>query len=156
MEFRLIKRCGCGNRSQALALFEKGLDTVPVRLAGMMLRVQRYEFMVLCKPGKYMYVAVAVSSAALPELMHDRVTCETKDQACFLITNVPFSDSKLRLLREAKQRDQECKLIKDYILNGWSKYKKDMNDTLKVEEEFQPVDGVIFKNRLVYSTYHVN
>lgn len=136
------------------ALFKKSLDAVPVRLQRMMLRVQRYEFTVVYKPGKYMYVADALSRAALPELMHDRVTCEVEDQACFLIANTPFSDSKLTLVREATQRDQECELIRHYILAGWPRYKKDLHDIVKkhwsYKEELQLIDGVIFKNHLVY------
>lgn len=49
------------------ALFKKSLDSVPARLQRMMLRVQAYNFGVIYKPGKYMYVADTLSRAALPE-----------------------------------------------------------------------------------------
>lgn len=136
------------------SLFKKPLDAVPARLQRMMLRIQCYEFTVVYKPGKYMYVADTLSRAALPELMHDRVSTEVEDQACFLIKNVQFSDIKLQHVKEMTQTDKESKMLISYIENGWPKYKNDVEPMVKqhwaYRSVFEFINGVLFKDNLVF------
>ncbi|XP_013196514.1 uncharacterized protein K02A2.6-like [Amyelois transitella] len=135
-------------------LFHKALDSVPARLQRMMLRIQGYDFKVTYKPGKYMFVADTLSRAPLPEQLQQKVSDEISEQSCFLIENVRFSDSKLSMIKEHTMKDEECQLIIRYIKNGWPNYKYEVDERVKEQwsykESFEYVDGIIFKDNLVY------
>lgn len=136
------------------ALFCKSLEATPARLQRLMLRVQRYNFSITYKPGKYMYIADTLSRAALSELMHDQVTEEVEDQSCFLLQNVRFSDEKLKLVRNFTFNDLKCKLLIKYILDGWPTNKYDVPESVRpvwdYRETLEYVDGIIFRNNLVF------
>lgn len=136
------------------ALFKKPLDSIPARLQRMMLRIQGYEFSVVYKPGKYMYVADALSRAALPELLTDKVSEEVEEQSCFLIENVRFSASKVDLIKDAMISDVECQLLIRYIQKGWPDNKYEVDERIRGQwsyrDSFGFVGGIIFKDNLVY------
>lgn len=136
------------------ALFKKSLDSVPARLQRMMLRIQGYDFVVVYKPGKYMFVADTLSRAAIPELMSNKVSEELDEQSCFLLENVRFSNSKLRLVKETTEKDEECCVLKRYIMNDWPDCKHNVHEKLRelwsYRESFECVDGIIFKDNLVF------
>ncbi|XP_059061528.1 uncharacterized protein K02A2.6-like [Achroia grisella] len=136
------------------ALFNKSLNSVPARLQRMMLRAQAYNFKVIYKPGKYMHIADALSRAPLSELMKDHISDEITEQSCFLIQNIRFSDSKIRAVRDATEKDDECKSIIRYIMRGWPSNKFDVDELVRSQwsynESFEYIDGIIFKDNLVY------
>ncbi|XP_061710675.1 uncharacterized protein K02A2.6-like [Cydia pomonella] len=136
------------------ALFSKPLDAVPARLQRMMLRIQGYDFKVVYKPGKYMFVADTLSRAPLPDNISDKVSEEINDQSCFLLENVRFSDGKLRTIRQVTTDDDECQLIIKYIQSGWPHSKYEVNEKVRghwsLRNSFEYVDGIIFKDNLVY------
>ncbi|XP_059056153.1 uncharacterized protein K02A2.6-like [Achroia grisella] len=136
------------------ALFNKSLNSVPARLQRMMLRAQAYNFKVIYKPGKYMHIADALSRAPLSELMKDHISDEITEQTCFLIQNIRFSDSKIRAVRDATEKDDECKSIIRYIMRGWPSNKFDVDELVRSQwsynESFEYIDGIIFKDNLVY------
>ncbi|CAH2092466.1 unnamed protein product [Euphydryas editha] len=139
------------------SLFKKPLDSVPMRIQRMMLRIQCYDFIVVYKPGKYMFVADTLSRAALPELMHDRVSLEVDAQSCYLINHVQFSDSKMKTIRNMTNNDRECEMLINYTLNGWPRYKSDTDNLVRCHwsyrASFEYVDGVLFKDNLVFIPY---
>lgn len=137
------------------ALFKKALNTVPARLQRMMLRVQGYDFKVIYKPGKYMFLADTLSRAALPDLLHDNVSKELEEQSCFLIENIArFSVDRLCSIRDATATDEECQVLIKYIKDGWPQHKRDVNPTAKAHWDHRDlleyVDGILFKSDLVY------
>ncbi|RVE40198.1 hypothetical protein evm_015152, partial [Chilo suppressalis] len=136
------------------ALFKKSLDSVPARLQRMMLRIQCYDFCVVYKPGKFMYVADALSRAPLPDKMKEKICDEVIEQSCFLLENVRFSDAKLNIIKEAIRKDTECQLIIGYIKNGWPDNKYKVNEKVRRQwsyrESFEFVGDLIFKDNLVY------
>ncbi|CAH2226702.1 jg3211, partial [Pararge aegeria aegeria] len=135
-------------------LFKKSLDGVPARLQRMMLRIQCYTFNVIYKPGKYMYLADTLSRAALEEPMDDKLSSEIDAQACFIINNVPFSDSKIQSVRNATGTDPECKILVNYVLFGWPRYRYDADHLVRAHwsyrTSFEYIGGVLFKDNLVF------
>ncbi|XP_013140043.1 PREDICTED: uncharacterized protein K02A2.6-like, partial [Papilio polytes] len=135
-------------------LFKKALDSVPARLQRMMLRAQAYQFKVMYKPGKYMYIADTLSRAPLGEILSDKICNEVEDQTCFLLENVRFSSEKTKLVKECTAKDEECKLLIAYIINGWPDNKYEVDERVRAQwsyrELFEYVDGIIFKDNLVY------
>lgn len=136
------------------ALFKKTLDSVPARLQRMMLRVQRYDFTVVYKPGKYMYVADALSRAPLTELLHTNISEEIEDQTCFLLQNVRVSNKILHLIKEFTSKDIEGNKLIEYIKNGWPSNKYETYECVRqywsYRECLEYADGVIFCNDLVF------
>ncbi|XP_061716623.1 uncharacterized protein K02A2.6-like [Cydia pomonella] len=136
------------------ALFKKSLDAVPARLQRMMLRVQRYDFSVVYKPGKYMFIADTLSRAALPDLMSDKISQEVDDQTCFLLRSVRISDNKMDTIRQVTCKDKVCQVLINYIKNGWPTSKHESDECVRAlwdgRECFEYTDGVLFKNNLVY------
>ncbi|CAH2091431.1 unnamed protein product [Euphydryas editha] len=139
------------------SLFKKPLDSVPMRIQRMMLRIQCYDFIVVNKPGKYMFVADTLSRAALPELIYDRVSLEVDAKFCYLINHVQFSDSKMKTIRNMTNNDRECEMLINYTLNGWPRYKSDTDNLVRCHwsyrASFEYVDGVLFKDNLVFIPY---
>ncbi|XP_045537629.1 uncharacterized protein K02A2.6-like [Papilio machaon] len=136
------------------SLFKKSLDSVPARLQRMMLRAQAYDFKVVYKPGKYMYIADTLSRAPLGEILSDNISNEVEEQTCFLLENVRFSSEKTKLVKEFTAKDEECQLLISYIGNGWPDNKYEVDERVRAQwsyrELFEYVDGIIFKDNLVY------
>ncbi|KAJ0175476.1 hypothetical protein K1T71_008635 [Dendrolimus kikuchii] len=57
-------------------------------------------------------------------------------------------------IRYAQIEKDECNILIKYILNGWPKYKKDVNQKVQCHWEyrygFEYVDGILFKDNLVF------
>ncbi|KAJ0169313.1 hypothetical protein K1T71_015197 [Dendrolimus kikuchii] len=136
------------------ALFSKPLVSVPARLQRMMMRVQGYEFKVIYTPGKYMYIADTLSRAPLKELMQDGVSAEVETQTCFMLQNVPFSPQKLEKIQNEVKKDRECTLLLNYVLKGWPRNRRDVNENIKVfwpyREQLNYLAGIIFKGDRVF------
>nr|XP_034824747.1 uncharacterized protein K02A2.6-like [Maniola hyperantus] len=136
------------------ALCGKSLASVPIRLQRMMMRIQGYDLKVVYTPGKYMYIADTLSRAALPDLMNDRISAEIESQTCFLIQNIRFSDEKLELVKKHIDSDPESKSIISYIVNGWPKHKKNVNENLRLFWQYRNAlhyaNGLIFKSDVLY------
>lgn len=136
------------------ALFKKPLDSIPARLQRMMLRTQGYDFTVVYKPGKYMFVADALSRAALVDNVKESISEEITEQSCFLVQNVRFSDTKMSMIRHEIAKDNECQLIIKYIHNGWPANKHEVDESVRAQwsysQHFEYMDGIIFKDNLVY------
>lgn len=136
------------------ALFKKSLDSTPARLQRMMLRIQCYDFNVVHKPGKYLFVADALSRAPLADLVTEKVSDEVDEQSCFVIENVRFSDVKMRLIKDAITKDAECQLIIQYLKKGWPENKYEADERVRglwsYKDSFEYINGIIFKDNLVY------
>lgn len=136
------------------ALFNKSLVSVPARLQRMMMRMQGYDFKVVYMPGKYMYIADTLSRAPLEETMHDRVSTEVEIQTCFMITHVPFSQSNMEAIKKETESDSDCRWLIRYIMNGWPKHRRDVNERVNVfwpyREQLHCIEGIIFKEDNVF------
>ncbi|CAG9089362.1 unnamed protein product [Plutella xylostella] len=137
------------------ALFKKSLISVPARIQRMMLRIQCYTINVVYTPGKYMYIADTLSRAPTTDVMVDRgVSEEVEAQTCFMISSVPYSDSKLELIRRHTALDEDCKVLIEYIMKGWPSKIYIMNDKMRVfwsyRESLQYIDGLILKNNQIF------
>ncbi|XP_052746964.1 uncharacterized protein LOC128199832 [Bicyclus anynana] len=136
------------------ALCNKPLASVPCRLQRMMMRIQGYDLKVVYTPGKFMYIADTLSRAALPELLTDRLSTDVESQTCFLIENAHFSNEKLELIKKHIVSDAESTSLISYIINGWPKHKKNINDNLQLfwqhRNLLQYADGLIFKDDVLY------
>lgn len=136
------------------SLFNKPLVSVPARLQRMMMRVQGYDFKVVYTPGKYMYIADTLSRAPLKEIMHDRVSAEVEVQTCFMLENVPFSQSNMEAIQKETELASDGRWLIRYITNGWPKNRRDVNESVNVfwpyREQLHCVHGIVFKEECVF------
>ncbi|XP_054258617.1 uncharacterized protein K02A2.6-like isoform X1 [Macrosteles quadrilineatus] len=121
----------------------------------MMLKVQRYDLIVVYKPGKLMYIADTLSRAALPvegkediDVLDEDIICEVN----MLKSYLPVSESKLNLLREKTSSDECLGILKMYISKGWPQKPEVSNMVLpfwSIKHDLHVVDDLVFKNQSI-------
>jgi transposase InsO family protein len=135
------------------SIFKKALNTIPVRLQRMMLRLQGYDLRVSYKPGKYMYIPDTLSRAPLPDLYDDSISKFVVYQVNQLISNVQMSEIKLKLVSDETAKDEDMCQLTEYINKGWPQHKSNVLEQLRpywsFKDELHIISGVIFKNGLV-------
>jgi len=109
-------------------ILKKTLITAPKRLQRMLLQLQKYNLLVIYKPGKRMYVANMLSRAALSQKqdIHDNDNYVLSDELASLNTleDVRVSDASLKEIAETTRRDADLQQMIDYIKHGWPTSRK--------------------------------
>ncbi|XP_048004084.1 uncharacterized protein K02A2.6-like [Leguminivora glycinivorella] len=135
------------------SLFKKPLESVPVRLQRMLLRLQGLDLVVTYKPGKYMYLADTLSRASLPEKYDESVSKGIRYQVDLLMSNVNMSKNKLSAIKEETMKDSSLVTLLSYINKGWPNNRYEVSEDVKcywsMKDELFVVDGIIFKNNLI-------
>ena len=97
-------------------IFKKPLNTAPMRLQRMLLRLQRYNLNVQYHKGTEMYLADTLSRAYLPVNVCDiRPSVENIDATEFL----PLTAERLQQIRHATSEDPTLSLLIEVIRAGW-------------------------------------
>lgn len=110
-------------------IFKKNLHECPARLQRMLLRLQKFDIEVRYKPGKELVIADTLSRANLKEEYDDKM--ELDIQICSVINKISITDTRLQELINKTDLDEEFKLLKNYVIQGWPKDKKTIPDNLK-------------------------
>ena len=85
-----------------VSIFTKPLAQVSSRLQRLLLRLQRYDVTINYLPGRYMYVAGALSRAFLPKgPVHDKMNDDETKMIHSLVENLPMTTEKLLEMRSA-------------------------------------------------------
>lgn len=129
------------------AIFKKALYQAPSRLQRMLLRLQRYSLNIVYKPGKEMHIADALSRAFLNEQTEDLLGEEL--EVNWVTQQLPVSEEKLNMFREATAADPEMQLLHKVAMNGWPKdinaVHKDIQAYWTYREEISCSSGLLFK-----------
>ena len=124
----------------------KNLTAAPARLQRMLLRLQRYDYHIIYRPGSLMVLPDSLSR--LP------ATRETKQIHLDVSVNlVQFSKPRLDELRAATQDDTVLHTLKQYILSGFPEKLRDLNRTVRdywpFRDELSIEDGLVLKGTQV-------
>ena len=106
-------------------ILRKGLTQAPPRLQRLMLRLQRYDFVMKYVPGKELKVADTLSRASLHDkesILHDDHV-EIIHEINVIIDNLPISSERLKDLIECTKNDQQLQAVMSYVHNGWPQKK---------------------------------
>ncbi|XP_033750517.1 uncharacterized protein K02A2.6-like [Pecten maximus] len=130
---------------------KKSLTSAPKRLQRMLLRLQRFEYCVLYKPGSEMYLADTLSRAYLP-LKHnsDRSPNEQLFEQVNIVQNLPISPQRLKRLQDGTEEDEAMNMLTATIRKGWPDRKNVLPPQVQVyfpfREELTIQNGLIFKS----------
>ena len=135
-------------------IFRKSLVDCPLRLQRMFIKLQKYDIQLKFKPGKEQFIADTLSRAYL--INNDSKSnfdSEIESQVCLLKFKINATDEKYEKIKQATKCDQELIILREYIIKGWPKKIKDVNDNVKIyykyKDTFQIADDLIYKdNRL--------
>ena len=105
------------------SVMKKPLCSAPPRLQRMLLRLQKYDMLVMYKPGKSIPVADALSRKYLNET--DNTSELMEAHMHLIVSSLPVSDQKLKDIKDAAEADLQCKVLKKTILDGWPDLRKE-------------------------------
>jgi len=128
-----------------VSISKKPLSIVPKRLQRMLIRLQRYDYEIIYKPGTEMFVADTLSRAYLTDKQQDFEEFETVQSTDYLAV----SDERLEEIRNHLEADQTLCRLRSTILNGWPNDKRQVSLELfpyfKYRDELTVSQGLIFK-----------
>ena len=137
------------------AITRKPLTTAPPRLQRMLLRLQRYDFIVKYKPGKEMVLADTLSRAYLTNQELDESQMD-EDLTCHVhsvLSSKPISEDKLEQIKKETDNDQTMKNLSTMIRRGWPETKKqtpkDVQDFWNYRDEISEADGILLKGEKI-------
>ncbi len=105
-------------------ILKKSLHDAPPRLQRMLLRLQKYDFVIKHKPGKDLVVADTLSRAPLP----DTDPAIDKEISCYvytLLSTLPVTDEMMARLKRATSEDESLQQLRK--LRKLRKFTKDWN-----------------------------
>ena len=129
-------------------IFSKSITKAPPRIQRFLLRLQRYDFNVEFTPGKYLFIADALSRAFLNDIPKSEIP-EVEYQVHFVISNLPISRSKFQELKQETCNDSVLQAVITLVKNSWPESFSECPSTAKpfynVKEELSLADGVLLK-----------
>lgn len=137
------------------AIFKKPLSNAPPRLQRLLLRLQRYDLNVSYTPGKYMFIADALSRAYLkPEFGgEEMIDAQLNAQIHLVMESLPMSDNKCNEFKNATKEDSTLMKLAEYSKCGWPESKRDVPDCIKhywnFREEIEETQGILFKGNKI-------
>ncbi|UYV61569.1 K02A2.6-like [Cordylochernes scorpioides] len=118
-----------------VSLLKKNFDQMSPRLQRLSLYLLNYQFELKFIPGKSMIPADTLSRHFLPQEQMEDKELDLCSQT--FVLNVEIKDQRLTRLQEDTLNDEECCLLKQYILTGWPLHKKNLPSNLKPYWEFK-------------------
>ena len=128
-------------------IFSKSITKAPLRIQRFFLRLQRYDFDIEFTPGKYLFIADALSRAYLTDIPKSEIP-EVEYQVHFVISNLPISRSKFQEFKQETCNDSVLQEVITLVKDGWPDSFSLCPSTVKpfyVKEELSLADGVLLK-----------
>ena len=127
------------------AISKKPLRTAPKRLQGMLLKIQKYDVMIIYKPGPEMYLADTLSREFLPTTLNTQGEFECVNAVKLL----PMTEERLEEMRASTHDDEALQQLKEVIHTGWLEEKQQLPSVLapylSFRDEMSVYDGLVFK-----------
>ena len=139
-----------------IAIMKKSLATAPKRLQRMLLRLQKYSFKLVYKPGSQMVIADTLSRAPLL----DRSSTEFKGDIAALadaeqqdLLRMVASPATIELIKRAAAMDDQYQLLRRQIAMGWPQSPAGLPPGIRefatFADELVECDGLVFKGQRV-------
>ena len=139
-----------------IAIVKKPLTSAPKRLQRMLLRMQKYDFTLVYKPGSQMLIADALSRAPLSDqtptdFKEDLAALADEEQQQAL--RMVASKATIDLIKRAAATDDQYELLRRQIAIGWPDNAAELPAALRefttFSDELVEVDGLVFKGQRV-------
>ncbi|KAL5488848.1 hypothetical protein EMCRGX_G017861 [Ephydatia muelleri] len=135
------------------SILKKPLHHAPPRLQRMLLRLQKYDFILSYKPGKEMYIADTLSRAYTTDTTVGEMETELAEAVHLVVSNVPASSKRMREIREATAKDTVLLALRNMIRDGWpdsrSAVASDLQQYWNFREELSEASGILWKGEKV-------
>ena len=137
-----------------LAIHKKAMVSAPIRLQRMLLRLQRYTYTLVFKPGSQMVLADALSRAYPPQ--QDPATTFNEEIASAEQVNelkLIAAPRTIQLLMTAAKDDEQYQLLLQQVQKGWPTDSRKVPPALKVyitfADELTVSGDLVFKGSCV-------
>ena len=131
-------------------IMKKTMNKVPPRLQRMMLSLQPYDLQVKYVPGKFMYLADALSQALLPIQDAAEEDPDLDYVVHSIIKNLPVTTSKLEEFKDATAQDSTLKTVATYCQHGWPRAQRnvpvDVRKYWHIRDTLHFSAGIVFTN----------
>ena len=125
---------------------KKPLTSAPARLQRMLLRLQRYDYEMVYRPGKEMVLADSLSR--LPSTA-DHTEIDLNTQVCL----IQFSNPRLDEIRNETKKDEVLSQILQYVLEGFPEHKHQMLPETRTFWNFR--DQITIDNGILLNGHRV-
>ena len=128
----------------------------PPRIQRFAMSLQKYDFEVIHKPGKSMYISDALSRLC-QEKYHESMLPEIEINELYIKSHLPMAPKKYEELQNESLKDKELSLLKTFCENGWPKTKGRVPFEVKPYWQFKNditcIDNILFKGYKVIIPY---
>ncbi len=102
-----------------VGLLDKPVAECSLRIQRMRLQLKSFDFLLIYKPGKKLFIADALSRAHLPIFFTDDATEGCQEQFHSLLDHIiPLQDTRHRYV-QGTDEDPALKLVKELLVTGW-------------------------------------
>jgi hypothetical protein len=130
-----------------VGLLDKPIASCSPRIQRMRLQLQRFDFSLVYKPGRELFIADTLSRAPSPRLFNDDVTAECEEQVHHVIQSAVPIMSTRRRYAEATLVDPTLQSLRSVMKSGWPERKSQCPVAIKpywpVRHDLSVVDGII-------------
>jgi hypothetical protein len=138
------------------AIVKKSLASAPKRLHRMLLRLQRYNFTLVYRPGSRMLIADTLSRAPLaggtPSDFAEEVAALADAEQQQSLRMVA-SEATIQFIRSAAASDEQYQLLRRQIASGWpdsaAALPPQLREFITFADELIDSDGLVFKGQRV-------
>ena len=141
-----------------IAISKKSLSSAPKRLQRMLLRLQKYDYTLVYRPGSQLLIADTLSRAPLDErtptdFTEDIASLADAEQQQAL--RMVASENTIELIKAAAADDEQYQLLRRQIAIGWPPDEADIHVPTALKEyttfaeELIESDGLVFKGQRV-------
>ena len=113
----------------------------------MRLQLQRFDFHLVYKPGKELFIADTLSRAPSPRLFKDDVAAECEEQVHHVVNSVAPAESTRHRYADATLKDPTLQLLQSVIKAGWPDHRSQCAAAVKpfwpVRHNLTVVDGIV-------------
>lgn len=130
-----------------VGLLDKPIASCSPRIQRMRLQLQRFDFQLVYKPGKELFIADTLSRAPSPRVYSDDVTTECEEQVHHVINSVAPMESTRQRYARATAEDPTLQLLQSVMLAGWPEHRSQCPAAIKpfwpVRHDLAVVGGVV-------------
>ncbi|XP_013379743.1 uncharacterized protein K02A2.6-like [Lingula anatina] len=128
------------------AIYKKPLLSAPMRLQGMMFKLQPYDIMLKYKPGKELVIGDMLSRANLPNTVQDMGPVYIN-----MVDYLSIAPARYQQFQEAIAT--ELSELHTMILKGWPDTKEEVPHSIRqywnTREELSVYDGIVYKGKRI-------
>lgn len=130
-------------------ILKKPLASCPGRLQKMLLQLQKFDFDLVYKRGKDLFIADALSRAVHKDSSDNDFDFDMDSQICVIDLSIDFTDKKLKEYQDATVNDENLSMLNNFVKNGWPKSIKkvpvEVKPYFKFRHEIVEFNGLLFK-----------